>query len=41
MRGGVTVNDLMFIYGPEDRDAAYSVIKDNIDATKETGLPLI
>jgi hypothetical protein len=41
MRGGVTVNDLLQIYGYEDRMAMYNVIKENIDLTKESGLPLL
>jgi hypothetical protein len=41
MRGGVTVNDLLFIYGYEDREAIYSVIKENIENTNVSGLPLI
>jgi len=41
MRGGVTVNDLLQIYGHEDRMAMYNIIKENIDLTKESGLPLL
>ena len=41
MRGGVTVNDLMFIYGFEDREAIYAVIKENIENTSASGLPLV
>lgn len=41
MRGGVTVNDLLFIYGYEDREAIYNVIKENIENTNVSGLPLI
>lgn len=41
MRGGVLLNDLMFLYSVDDRDAMYSVIKENIDNTKETRMPLI
>jgi len=41
MRGGVTVNDLMYIYSHEDREAIYSVINDNIEATKISQMPLL
>jgi hypothetical protein len=41
MRGGVTVNDLLYTYSYDDREAMYSVVKDNFDITKESGLPLI
>lgn len=41
MRGGITVNDLLYIYSYEDREALYKVIKENIETTKETGLPLL
>jgi hypothetical protein len=41
MRGGVTVNDLLQIYGYEDRIAMYNIIKENIETTKESGLPLL
>jgi hypothetical protein len=41
MRGGVTVNDLMFIYSFEDREAMYAVINDNIEATKAAQMPLL
>ena len=41
MRGGVTVNDLLHIYSFEDREAAYSIIKENMEATKTTQMPLL
>jgi hypothetical protein len=41
MRGGVTVNDLLYIYSFEDREAIYTVIKENIEATSTTNMPLI
>lgn len=41
MRGGVTVNDLLTTYTFEDRESIYKIIKENIEATKETQLPLI
>ena len=41
MRGGVSLNDLMFLYSHEDREAMYQVITDNIEITKVTRLPLM
>jgi hypothetical protein len=41
MRGGITVNDLFFTLSFDDREAAYAIIKENIEATKNTGMPLI
>ena len=41
MRGGVTVNDLMYTYSYDDRRAAYEIIKENIKSVEETGLPLL
>jgi hypothetical protein len=41
MRGGVTVNELMHIFSYEDRVVYYDIIKENIETTKETGLPLV
>jgi hypothetical protein len=41
MRGGVTVNDLLFYYSAEDREFIYNVINENVKATQETRLPLI
>jgi len=41
MRGGVTVNDLLDRYSFDDREAMYLVIKENFEATSETGLPLL
>jgi hypothetical protein len=41
MRGGVTVNDLLYTYSYEDRTFIYEIIKENIKATKESGLALI
>jgi hypothetical protein len=41
MRGGVTVNDLLLVYGYEDREAIYAVIKENIENTSKSGLPLV
>jgi hypothetical protein len=41
MRGGVSVNDLLDRYSYDDRSAMYSIIKENIEATKESRMPLI
>ena len=41
MRGGVTVNDLLHTFSHDDREAAYSVIKENIETSKNTGMNLI
>jgi len=41
MRGGVSVNDMLLVYSYEDRKFMYTIIKENIDATKESGMPLI
>jgi hypothetical protein len=41
MRGGVDANDLFFVYSYEDRSIMNKIIKDNIEATKKTGLNLI
>jgi len=41
MRGGVTVNDLLYLYGFEEREMITKIIKENIEATEKTKLPLI
>jgi hypothetical protein len=41
MRGGVTANDLLYLYGFEDRELMYKIIKENIDATSAAQMPLI
>jgi hypothetical protein len=41
MRGGVTVNDLLDRYSYEDREIFYKVIKENLEATKESQMPLL
>ena len=41
MRGGVTVNDLLTNYSHEDRELIYTVIKENIEATKASMMPLL
>jgi hypothetical protein len=41
MRGGVNVNDLLYTLGPEDREIMYDVVKDNIELTKVSRMPLL
>lgn len=41
MRGGVTLQELLHVYSHDDREAMYSVIKENIEATKNSSLPLL
>lgn len=41
MRGGVTVNDLLDRYTHEDREVFAEIIKDNIELTKESHMPLL
>jgi hypothetical protein len=41
MRGGITMNDLLFYYSHDDREAAYTVIKENLENTKAAQMPLL
>lgn len=41
MRGAISVDDLLHIYSHDDRLMIYKVINENIENTKESGLPLI
>jgi hypothetical protein len=41
MRGGVTMHQLLHEYSADDRESFYVVIKENVEATKESGLSLI
>ena len=41
MRGGVSMNDLLFIYSYDDRVNMYKIIEENIEATKNTQMPLL
>lgn len=41
MRGGVTINDLLDRYSFDDREVMSAIIKENIEVTKETRLPLL
>ena len=41
MRGSLTYKDLMYHISNEDMEIFQNIIKDNIDATEKTRLPLI
>lgn len=41
MRGGVSSHDLFHVYSQEDRDIMNKIIKENIENTKNTKLPLM
>ncbi len=41
MRGGVSSQELFHIYSYEDRVILNEIIKENIEATKKSGLNLI
>ncbi len=41
MRGGVNSQELFHIYSYEDRMIMNEIIKENIEATKKSGLSLI
>ncbi len=41
MRGGVSSEDLFHIYSYEDRMIIGAIIKENIDATKKSGINLV
>ncbi len=41
MRGGVSSQDLFHIYSYEDRQIINEIIKDNIETTKKTQMPLL
>lgn len=41
MRGGVSSEDLFWRYSLEDRQILNKIIKDNIETTNKTGLPLV
>ncbi len=41
MRGGVTSHELFHVYSYEDRMIMNTIIKENIEATKKSGLSLI
>lgn len=39
MRGFVTYQDLMYSVSREDTDIMQDIVKENLETTKETGLP--
>jgi hypothetical protein len=41
MRGGIDINDLLYNLGQEDRNIMYDIIKDNIELTKVSRMPLM
>lgn len=41
MRGGININDLLYSLGSEDREIMYDVVKDNIELTKVSRMPLL
>lgn len=41
MRGGVSINDLLYIYSYEDRTILYKIIQDNLELTKLSQMPLL
>jgi hypothetical protein len=41
MRGGVSTDQLLHQFGPEDRSLMTNVINDNIEATKASQMPLV
>jgi hypothetical protein len=41
MRGGVSSQDLFHVYSYEDRQIINEIVKDNIETTKKTQMPLL
>jgi hypothetical protein len=41
MRGGVASTDILYLYSFEDREIINKIIKENIENTKSSKLPLI
>jgi hypothetical protein len=41
MRGGVTLEQLLHMYSYDDREAMYEIVKENIETTKVTNMPLV
>jgi hypothetical protein len=41
MRGGVSINDLLYNLSYEDRMVMYNVIEENIELTKLARMPLL
>jgi len=41
MRGGVNALDLLYRYTIEDREIMSTIVKENIETTNKSGLPLV
>lgn len=41
MRGGVSVQELLHVYSFDDRETYYAIIKENIEISKSTNMPLV
>lgn len=41
MRGGVSADDLLYKYSYEDREIMSTIIKENVETTNKSGLPLL
>jgi hypothetical protein len=41
MRGGVSSEDLFHIYSYEDRMIINEIVKENIETTKKSGMPIL
>jgi hypothetical protein len=41
MRGGISMEDLLHVYSFEDRDMLNAIIKENVEATIESRMPLL
>ena len=41
MRGGININDLFHTYSYEDIEILNNIIKEHVELTKETQLPLL
>jgi hypothetical protein len=41
MRGGVSIQDLHYWLTYEDREIMYKIIKENVETTKATQMPLL
>lgn len=41
MRGGVSSHDLFHVYSAEDRTIMNAIIKENVENTKNTKMPLL
>jgi hypothetical protein len=41
MRGGVTMHELLHVYSEDDLGIMDNIIKQHIDLTKETKMPLL